>query len=215
MNTKTLICISAIALFGICVTACDPNNPDKQQPEEITISAEGCLKTMLRYFPYQADQTLVFVRDKDNREWHISPSLEGNPSRTFPIVHTEKWTEKYPEWENIITAPFMVDGLGNVYITKLMMDLFTMGNKGFQFHLMAQIRLKMGEYYNGSLDIDLDSVALKTFFTDTIMVPFSQFLYDNSIESKPVPDGAQMHFVKDKGLVDFSVDGISVWRRVE
>lgn len=198
------------------MASCKPVNPAEPEVQPVVIDKDSVLKAMLQYFPYSKSDSITFIHEGDNQQWIIKPYTGLNSSQTFPQVMSEKWTEgDVEEWENRIDAEFVVSGVGNLYRTEFIADLHTQGFNGFRLHWTGKIRFEAGQYYSGSMTMDMDSATLTTFFTDTISVPLKYFGADKSSKSETLPEGAEMHFVKNEGLTDFCVDGKTIWRRVK
>ena len=215
MNIKLSIWISVVLLSAVMMTSCTPVNPaEEPEVQELVIDPDSCLAAMLRYFPYTKTDTLVYVNESSKKRWIIYPHTNWNPGAGFPVVHKGRGEEGPASWWNQVQASFVVYGVGNLYRTEFFWELNTSSGK-FEFLMSNDIRFEQGYFYSGNLNTKLDSAQLRTFFTDTITIPFKALESDRGGKYEPCPDGAEMHFVKDKGLVDFSVDGISVWRRVE
>jgi len=215
MNIKLSIWISVVLLSAVMMTSCTPVNPaEEPEVQELVIDPDSCLAAMLRYFPYTKTDTLVYANESSKKQWIIYPHTNWNPGAGFPVVNKGGGEEGPSSWYNMIAAPFVVEGIGNLYRTEFYWELSTSSGK-FEFLMSNDIRFEQGSYYSGNLNTRMDSAQLRAFFADTIVIPIKSLEPDKSGKSEPMPQGAELHFVKDKGLTEFSLDGTTFWRRTD
>ena len=199
--------ISMLGLCGFlfCLSSCEPAEPEFQDITNI----DSCLVSMLSYLPYETNQSYTFVNDADNAQWKITPYTENGK---FPEVMSSTFGS---EWENLIFADFVVDGIGNLYRSQIAMDVYP-EKGGFHVYVGAEIRFDVNSYYYGSYTQVLDTMAFNKFWSaDTITIPLKGLDYDKQ-PTVTLPENAAAYLVKNKGLAEFSIDGgRTYWRLAE
>ena len=102
---KKIMLLASLSVLIATFVSCNPPEPTDNTNPDI------CLATMLRYLPYEANQSYTFVHEGDDAQWTITPYVENSAS-TFPIIkHSGYFDSSKDNWENHINAYFNVIGI--------------------------------------------------------------------------------------------------------
>ena len=207
---KNLFYLTIMITVGGLFVSCNGNKSNEPQ----TLNAEKMLEMSLAYFPYNEKDSLEFVNDQTGRKWDIETYSINKSCRTG-----KEGSESQGISKSIVDVKFTVKDVAfikqqNAKITfNIIADTFNIGKDTYIF--MSQfvyIPLSDDEIYSGQTEINCNEVDFYSYFSDTIMIPLTEDLYNRST---PLPEGAYARLVKNKGLTDFSVDGTTIWKRVQ
>ena len=219
-----IVSIISILVFFLC--SCNGNTPDERKsdvPDErksdVTLTPQASIEAMLPYFPYDSAEHFVFEDELSKKLWIADAyrvyafDNEGvYRLQDYPAIKIEEGN--YGIWYTSIKArmkvPSDLDPVDNPSIIISSLDRYS-----DRCVIMFNTRVKIGENdsYAGRLEINTDSVAWVSCFTDTITIPFTSHTRDHKRDT--LYEGACVHLVKDKGMTDFSLDGKTYWKRIQ
>ena len=218
MKTK-LFLISLIGTFAL-LTACTP------VPELNEVTPKTCVAALAKYFPYSIDEKFIFVNDSLNHRIEAKAYDTYNDG-IYPrtAIEAEDGNDLNSEW-NCCVYNYMFNSQINpdssalasyFWVERIAAWVFNNPAEGAASIRMVwgmSLRLSMKkpqEYFTAEWDVHCKPSELASLLTDTITLSI------HSIESPDmdttIVEGSCVHIVRDKGIVDFSLDGKTFWRR--
>lgn len=217
MKTK-LFLISLIGTFAL-LTACTP------VPELNEVTPETCVVALSKYFPYSTDEKFIFVNESLNHRIEAK-AYDAYKQGIYPQTIVEADQGEEGEWSSSVHAYMFntqinPDSLSwtHYWVERISAWIYNTPSEsvapiwlvwGMSFRLSMR---KPQEYFTAYWDVHCKPSELASLLTDTIT------LLIQSIESPDmdttIVEGSCVHIVRDKGIVDFSLDGKTFWRRVK
>ena len=206
---KNLFYLTIMITVGGLFVSCNGNKSNEPQ----TLNAEKMLEMSLAYFPYNEKDSLEFVNEQTGRKWDIE---------TYSITKSHRTGKEGSDSQGILESlvdvtftikdvPFTVQQNAKI-IFYIIADTYYAKGTYIIFSQFVYIPLSDDERYSGRARNDCNEIDFYSYFSDTIMIPLTEDLYNRST---PLPEGAYARLVKNKGLTDFSVDGTTIWKRVQ
>lgn len=217
MKTK-LFLISLIGTFAL-LTACTP------VPELNEVTPETCVVALSKYFPYSTDEKFIFVNESLNHRIEAK-AYDAYKQGIYPQTIVEADQGEEGEWSSSVHAYMFntqinPDSLSwtHYWVERISAWIYNTPSEsvapiwlvwGMSFRLSMR---KPQEYFTAYWDVHCKPSELASLLTDTITLSIQ------SIESPDmdttIVEGSCVHIVRDKGIVDFSLDGKTFWRRVK
>lgn len=217
MRTK-LFLISLIGTFAL-LTACTP------VPELNEVTPKTCVVALSKYFPYSIDEKFIFVNESLNHRIEAK-AYDAYKQGIYPQTIVEADQGEEGEWSSSVHAYMFntqinPDSLSwtHYWVERISAWIYNTPSEsvapiwlvwGMSFRLSMR---KPQEYFTAYWDVHCKPSELASLLTDTIT------LLIQSIESPDmdttIVEGSCVHIVRDKGIVDFSLDGKTFWRRVK
>ena len=208
MKSKYLqiFCLMVVSLL---VPSCE------NRPSEADMKA--CLAALSLYYPYSINDKYVFVNDSLDRTW-IGRPYDYYKDGVYP--HTELFVcntvgaQCYGDRMVSIQASLATDGLDTKVVGFGIIETDVNYSAG-SFHVGWRIRIHLSEEESvtGGFSFSCSEGGFYEHLKDTILLPIpyqiSQEMHVNSTAE------GYARVVKNKGLVDFSIDGKTVWKRVK
>ena len=131
---KKIMLLASLSVLTATFVSCNPPQPTDQTNPDI------CLATMLRYLPYEANQSYIFMHEGDDAQWTITPYVENSAS-TFPTIkHSGYFDSSKDNWENHINAYFNVIGIQEEKTTDISMSVYSPEEGKFQIRVYTTLR---------------------------------------------------------------------------
>lgn len=217
MKTK-LFLFSLIGTFAL-LTACTP------VPELNEVTPETCVVALSKYFPYSTDEKFIFVNESLNHRIEAK-AYDAYKQGIYPQTIVEADQGEEGEWSSSVHAYMFntqinPDSLSwtHYWVERISAWIYNTPSEsvapiwlvwGMSFRLSMR---KPQEYFTAYWDVHCKPSELASLLTDTITLSIQ------SIESPDmdttIVEGSCVHIVRDKGIVDFSLDGKTFWRRVK
>ncbi len=216
MKTKIFLVnfICTIFLFA----ACTPIEPEIKE-----ITPETCVATLLKYFPYTLDDQFIFVNDDLNHRIEAKACdnwKDGIYPRIF--IDDEMGTDLNSEWNCSVHACMFNNGINpdsipwthywveriSAYISNIPSD----NDAPIKMIWRMDFRLSLRDYFTAYKEVSCKPSKFTSILTDTISVPIQTIVSQNM--DTTIVDGACVHIVRGEGIVDFSLDNKTFWRRV-
>ena len=205
---KKIMLLASLSVLIATFVSCNP-------PEDNT-NPDICLATMLRYLPYEANQSYIFMHEGDDAQWTITPYVENSAS-TFPTIkHSGYIDSSKDSWENHINAYFNVIGIQEEKTTDISMAVYSPEEGKYKISIYASLQLSQNISCKAGGTLLVDAIGLNEFWSDTIVLPVIGITDVEKKESLEVLDQSVLCLVKNKGLAEFSIDGgRTYWRLAE
>lgn len=217
MRTK-LFLISLIGTFAL-LTACTP------VPELNEVTPKTCVVALSKYFPYSTDEKFIFVNESLNHRIEAK-AYDAYKQGIYPQTIVEADQGEEGEWTSSVHA-FMfnsrinTDSLSWTYywmerISAWVINSPSEGAASIRMVWGMSLRLSMKkpqEYFTAEWDVHCKPSELASLLTDTISMPIQTIVSPDM--DTTIVEGSCVHIVRDKGIVDFSLDGKTFWRRVK
>ena len=216
MKNVSLFAITAIVVC-FC-TACE-----RTIHKQGMVNTDAYLDVMRQYFPYEINEHFVFENEQTKERKECDAYNYNNRyGEIYPIIEefasAIDSTDSYGDWSINVKAPMLAgDNPQALEYTPGHITFFISGSTYQSWCFVSQrvvLRLSKDEHFVGSVEgRHVDTTEVFSFFTDTITIPLTKRQVEHS--SELLPEGAYVHIVRNVGITDFSLNGESVWRRIE
>ena len=217
MKTK-LFLFSLIGTFAL-MTSCTP------KPELNEVTPKTCVVALSKYFPYSTDEKFIFVNESLNHRIEAK-AYDAYKQGIYPQTIVEADQGEEGEWSSSVHAYMFntqinPDSLSwtHYWVERISAWIYNTPSEsvapiwlvwGMSFRLSMR---KPQEYFTAYWDVHCKPSELASLLTDTISMPIQTIVSPDM--DTTIVDGACVHIVRDKGIVDFSLDGKTFWRRVK
>ena len=217
MKTKIFIIslIGALALLASC-------NPVEPVLKEVT--PENCIKAFMPYFPYSIGEEFIFENESlghtiqanayDEYKDGIYPEEiinEGEDAETGWNAQVQAFM--FNSRINPDSIPWTHHWVERIAAYAVYDPSYT--EAPYRMAWSVQLRLDLKNAFIAYWDLYREKSEMASLLTDTITLPVRQIIsYDQSMDTTIV-DGACVHIVRNEGIVDFTLDGKTFWRRVK
>lgn len=207
---KKIMLLASLSVIIATFVSCNPPQPTDQTNPDI------CLATMLRYLPYEANQSYTFMHEGDDAQWTITPYVENSAS-TFPTIkHSGYFDSSKDNWENHINAYFNVIGIQEEKTTDISMAVYSPEEGKYKISIYVSLQLSQNISCKAGETLLVNTIGLNNFWSDTIVLPVIRITDVEKKESLEVLDQSVLCLVKNKGLAEYSIDGgRTYWRLAE
>ena len=205
----------------VLLISCRPIDPKQKEA-----TPETCIDALMPYFPYSLDEEFIFFNE--NLHHRIEAKAhDSNKDGIYPdtFVQSENGKDSNSEWSCSVRA-FMFnskinpDSLAWTHYTVEEISAYIANHPSEEASPMEMIwkvalRLDLKNGFIVYWDVHCERDELSSLLKDTITLPvYSIFSYDQTMDTTVI-DGSCVHIVKNEGIVDFSLDGQTFWRRVK
>ena len=198
LSMKAKLFFTSLILGATLLVSCYDSPSELELQDYLTI--------MRPYYPYSMEDTFIFVNDSTGSRW------EG-----YPYDYQEK--NIYPYTETYKSSNYSAQAMTSAeihakdapYKWKISTNISCLAG---EYHMYWYIEFNFNDSvsYQGGYQLCSSESAILASFTDTILLPIP---YQHDPRTPMVePSEPYVRIVKNKGLTDFSVDGQTVWRRV-
>ena len=212
---KTKIILFSLCVAAIICTSCRGHG-DKIEPTEKDLKTY--ISVLSHYYPYSISDSFIFMNDYSGESWENKPFTYSGDSlypETEIWLCNEPYASCYGDRTAHIYACFIENGVSRYDYDPSQIGTFIAKGGSEEVYLSWHIRLSFGayDYYRGSYSVNCMPQEVLAQLTDTIIIPIRRRGSTNG--EKDNAEGAYARIVIGLGLTDFSLDGISVWRRVK
>ena len=217
MKTK-LFLFSLIGTFAL-MTSCTP------KPELNEVTPKTCVVALSKYFPYSTDEKFIFVNESLNHRIEAK-AYDAYKQGIYPQTIVEADQGEEGEWSSSVHAYMFntqinPDSLSwtHYWVERISAWIYNTPSEsvapiwlvwGMSFRLSMR---KPQEYFTAYWDVHCKPSELASLLTDTISMPIQTIVSPDM--DTTIVEGSCVHIVRDKGIVDFSLDGKTFWRRVK
>ena len=215
---KTKLFLIGLIVAAVCFSSCEPKN-DGADGKLTEKDLNNYIAALSHYYPYSLNDEFIFRNESSGERWENKPFVYSGDS-TYP--ETEIWlcddldASCYGDRTAQICSYFMEKSVSRYEYAPSCITTFIAKTGGsVDVNINWSVKLSFGayDYYTGFYKADRAPREVLAQLTDTIIIPILRQGTASGVIA--APDGAYARIVKNKGITDFSTDGITIWRRVE
>lgn len=218
MKAKFFI-ISLVGALTL-LASCKPVEPELKE-----VTPENCIEAFMPYFPYSIGEKFIFFNESLGHTIQANAYDELKDGIYPDTFINEKSEEAETSWNAQVQA-YMFNSRINPdsipwthhWVERIAAYAVydpSYAEAPYRMAWSVQLRLDMKNAFIAYWDLYREKSELASLLTDTITLPVMQIIsYDQSMDTTIV-EGACVHIVKNKGIVDFSLDGKTYWKRVK
>ena len=211
---KTKIYLLSFIAFAVTFISCAGSTIEPTKKD-----LNNYIAALSHYYPYTINDDFIFRNEKSGEKWENKPFVyDGNS--TYP--EAEIWfcddpmASCYGDRTAHMYSYFIENGVSRYeYAPSRVATFIAKSGGSVDMYLTWDVFLSLGsyDYYQGSTMVSCSPREVLAQLTDTIIIPIQR--QSTASGDIAAPDGAYARIVKDQGLSDFSIDGITIWQRVK
>jgi len=212
MKKYLIFAILVIAVVAGVFLSC---NREPEMPTEVTM--QNVLNVVMRYYPYEEGDVLTFKNENTGET--LSLAAKSSDNDNFLQARTD--TIKYKEgkdtpvtivgWSIGVSARLTEKQSGGV--SAIHSNISADTEERQRVFILWNVGLYKNGYNRGDVLFDGNLSEVYAYFTDTIKLTMRDVILDN--QRKDLPENAYLYVVRDTGITEFSLDGQTVWKRVD
>lgn len=214
---KTKLFLIGLIMAAVCFSSCEPRN-DGADGKLTEKDLNNYIAALSHYYPYSINDDFIFLNESSGEKWENKPFVYDGDS-VYP--EAEIWLCDEPDAfcdgdrSASISSYFIENGVSKYEYdpSHIITSINQSGSVDVNINWSVKLSLGAYDYYTGFYMADRAPREVLAQLTDTIIIPILRQGTASGVIA--APDGAYARIVKNKGITDFSTDGITIWRRVE